>query len=74
MSARGELFRRVAGSFVDEDKANKLIDDLLHEEAEKIRAAEPYIPEGFTIRSEWMDVWKSARSELADKIDPYVTE
>ncbi|MGC9439281.1 hypothetical protein [Streptomyces sp. WG5] len=37
MSAREELYRRVVSSFVNEEKANKLIDDLLHEAAEKLR-------------------------------------
>ncbi|MGW6557962.1 hypothetical protein [Streptomyces hydrogenans] len=41
MSAREELFRRVAGAFVSEDRANKLIDDVIAEavpELEKLRA------------------------------------
>lgn len=37
MGAREELFRRVAGAFVDEDRANALIDAYVHELAERIR-------------------------------------
>ena len=57
MSAREELFRRVVGSFVDEERANKLIDDLLHEEAEKIRNTLSYA---------------YGCLQAADLIDPYV--
>lgn len=41
MSARRELFRRVAGAFVDEERANSLLDayraEILHEAADTIR-------------------------------------
>lgn len=37
MSAREFLFARLTGALIPEDRANKMIDDLLHEEAEKIR-------------------------------------
>ncbi|KQX43519.1 hypothetical protein ASD97_25950 [Streptomyces sp. Root63] len=63
MGAREELFRRVAGSFVDEDRANKLIDDLLHEEAQKIRNSPGWF------EGEWMD--SRDRDHAADLIDPY---
>lgn len=38
MSAREELFRRVAGAFVSEDRANKLIDDVIAEAAPEVAA------------------------------------
>ncbi|MFH8627818.1 hypothetical protein ACH4A8_39025 [Streptomyces vietnamensis] len=38
MSAREELFRRVAGAFVDEKRANKLIDDVIAERDAQIVA------------------------------------
>lgn len=67
MSAREELFRRVSGSFVDENRANKLIDDLLHEEAEKIRHHKPD-PEPIWWNS---DEYHDGVETSADLIDPY---
>jgi hypothetical protein len=49
VSAREELFRRVASSFVDEERANKLIDayrsEVLQEEARNLRRFENEMPE-----------------------------
>ena len=39
MSARDEIFKRLAGAFIPEDRANALIDAYAHELAEKIRYA-----------------------------------
>lgn len=64
MSARDELFRRVCGAFVDEARANALIDAFAHELAEKIRAVNPQ-PDG------WIDV---AFDYAANLIDPTVGE
>lgn len=53
-SAREELFRRVAGAFVDEAKANTLIDafanEVLHEDVERQKA----VPR--TERSIWQSI------------------
>lgn len=38
MSARDEIFKRLAGAFISDEKANALIDAFAHELAEKIRA------------------------------------
>lgn len=66
MSARDQLFRGVVGSFVDEERANKLIDNLLHEAAETIRNSEgPKEPFG----GEWAD--SRDRDHAANLIDPY---
>lgn len=62
MSARDELFRRVAGAFVDEDKANALIDAYAHELAEKIRRQVDEV----TVYGDWY----SGMYEAADLIDP----
>jgi hypothetical protein len=54
--------------------AQELYDAVAHELAEQVREAEPYVPEGFSLRPEWLDVWSSAKAELADKIDPEVEQ
>jgi hypothetical protein len=65
VSAREELFRRVAGSFVDEERANKLIDDLLHEEAEKLRKHADTMPNR---------EWATGVLIAADLTDPKISQ
>ena len=68
MSAREFLFARLTGALIPEERANKLIDDLLHEEAEKIRSEK--------ITELPVDADKklinSVLETVARKIDPYV--
>ncbi|WP_170313784.1 hypothetical protein [Streptomyces filamentosus] len=45
MSARDELFRRVAGAFVSEDRANKLIDDVVAEALPELAALRARVAE-----------------------------
>lgn len=77
MSARDKilsyLWMAVPSSDDEEAKAlaSKMIDDLLHEEAEKIRASRLETPEGFTHRESWVNAWNSGRDDSADLIDPY---
>lgn len=66
MSAREELFRSIFGAFADEDRANKLIDDLLHEEAEKIRGE--LDPSGNPM---FLSDFDKGLTHGADLIDPY---
>lgn len=76
MSAREELFLQLYGSLKYEfiyqgdkgrDEANRLIDDLLHEEAEKIRklSAEDY-------GHPKLSVAQDALERAVSLIDPYV--
>lgn len=65
MGAREDIFMELCGVHEGaEERANKLIDDLLHEAAEKIRSS-PGWCEG-----EWMD--SRDRDHAAKLIDPYV--
>lgn len=53
MSAREELFCRVAGAFVPGDRANKLIDNVIAEELQK--AADWLMSQGHTIAARALD-------------------
>lgn len=80
MSAREELFRELVKGLQDslyihedaEDTATKMIDDLLHEEAEKIRekwkSEAPMFPE----EDQFVSGYGSGLDDGADLIDPYV--
>lgn len=61
---RNRLYLATYGSGLSPAERTKLIDDLLHEEAEKVRNS-PGWCEG-----EWMD--SRDREYAADLIDPYV--
>jgi hypothetical protein len=67
VSAREDLFMELCGPYQDEERANKLIDDLLHEAAEKIRDMER--------RNAWLERKGAGGavlpSQVADFIDPY---
>lgn len=38
MNTRDEIFKRLAGAFISDERANALIDAFAHELAEKVRA------------------------------------
>lgn len=69
MTARDELLRRVAGSFIDEDRANALIDAYAHELAEQIRGNTAHLEGNTTGNS----IRRIVNELAADLIDPEVT-
>ncbi|MEU2510212.1 hypothetical protein ABZ621_36745 [Streptomyces sp. NPDC007863] len=72
MSAREELFRRVAGAFVSEDRANKLIDDVITEAlAPKLQqVADWLMSQGHTIAARALDEYIDSRvADEASELD-----
>ncbi|MEU0952817.1 hypothetical protein ABZ353_10810 [Streptomyces niveus] len=74
LKSRLDLLSRLSEDVLPEGQADRLIDDLLHEEAEKVRASQLETPEGFVYRQEWLKAWFEGRDDSANLIDPYAKE
>lgn len=67
MNAREFLFARLTGACIPENQVNEMIDDLLHEEAERVRRElSPSEHPAF------LSKWAKGLSHAADLIDPEV--
>lgn len=67
MSAREEIFRRLAGAYVTEDRANALIDAYAHELAQQLRdVADEMSKADDAIAFEWRLAAKCIEPEEAE--------
>lgn len=73
MSARDEIFKRLAGAFIAEDRANALIDAYAHELAERIRTELAEKVSERLAGGIWEIRTVSTAQQAADLIDPKVS-